>query len=342
MAKRKRLTPPRSDYLEGRTRPAGADVIASPPIAQVVGESAEAATLRELADTVAAARAEGRLLQLLPLDQVDAGYLVRDRVAVDAEEQTALVESLRARGQQTAIEVVALERDQYGLISGWRRLQALRQLHEETGDARFSQVLARITRPESASDAYLAMVEENEIRVGLSYYERARIVVKAVDAGVFPHEREALTTLYETATRSRRSKIKSFIPLVRTLDARLRFPTEIGERLGLELSRRMAEDSGFSELVASALEDACVANAGAEQTVLKQSLTRKSESKSARPKPMPDTFAATTAPALSEALDAAPIMLDYRAEDNLVQLTGPGVTEAFQVELRAWLKTRNP
>jgi hypothetical protein len=40
-------------------------------------------------------------------------------------------------------------------------------------------------------EAYLAMVEENEIRVGLSFYERARIVARAAEAGVFERHRGA-------------------------------------------------------------------------------------------------------------------------------------------------------
>ena len=50
------------------------------------------------------------------------------------------------------------------------------------------------------------MVEENEIRVGLSYYERARIVAKAVAQGVFETEKQALQRLFHTASRPKRSK----------------------------------------------------------------------------------------------------------------------------------------
>ena len=45
-------------------------------------------------------------------------------------------------------------------------------------------------------DAYVAMVEENEIRVGLSFYERARIAAKSVEAGVYPDDRAALRALF--------------------------------------------------------------------------------------------------------------------------------------------------
>ncbi len=338
MAKRRRLTPPQPDYLEARG-PSAPGGIMPPPIAQVVAESAEAATLRELADTVATARAEGRLLQALPLDRIDADYLVRDRVALDEDDLGALVESLRARGQQTAIEVVALDGERYGLISGWRRLCALRKLFGQTGEARFGTVLARITRPESAGDAYLAMVEENEIRVGLSYYERARIVVKAVEAGVFPHDREALSMLYGAATRSRRSKIKSFIPLVRSLDSQLRFPAEIGERLGLEVSRRMASDPGFAESLSGTLLQTGAQDATAEQTALKKALTGAFVTK---PEPRRTRRTTPETPSAPAPGGEADIALEFLPNEQVIRLKGAGVTDALHKALQDWLQTRKP
>lgn len=86
---------------------------------------------------------------------------MRDRIGLDAAEMAPLVESLRTRGQQTPVEVVALEGGRYGLISGWRRVQALRRLCAETGDAaRFGTVLALLRQPRDAAEAYVAMVEE--------------------------------------------------------------------------------------------------------------------------------------------------------------------------------------
>ena len=189
------------------------------------------------------ARAEGRLVQAIPLDQIDPGHLVRDRIEAEEEELRTLMESLRARGQQTPIELVDRGESaapRYGLISGWRRLAALKRLAEE--EDRFGTVLALIRAPKTASDAYVAMVEENEIRVGLSYYERARIVVKSVEQGVFDDRRTALRTLFANVSRAKRSKIGSFTRIVEALDGALRFPSAIGERTGLDLARRLDED----------------------------------------------------------------------------------------------------
>ena len=44
------------------------------------------------------------------------------------------------------------------------------------------------------------MVEKNEIRLRLSYFEHARIAAKAVAIGVFESEIRALQNLYASAT----------------------------------------------------------------------------------------------------------------------------------------------
>ena len=101
---------------------------------------------------------------------------------------------------------------------------ALKALHAETGEARFATVQALVRRPETAADAYVAMVEENEIRLGLSQYERARVAALAAARGVFPDEEAALRALFATASRPKRSRIRAFLALYHGLDARLALP----------------------------------------------------------------------------------------------------------------------
>src|SRR5690348_15186101 len=99
----------------------------------------------------------------LPTGAIAPDHLVRDRLlpAEDAD-AVALRESIRLHGQRTPIEVTPVAGAlPYGLISGWRRLEALKALHAETGEARFATVQALVRRPETAADAYVAMVEEN-------------------------------------------------------------------------------------------------------------------------------------------------------------------------------------
>lgn len=266
MAKRRRLDPtpgfaesgppdletksmfPRYPPGEAPQRPA--------PIASVAADSAVQAAFEEVTAELSRARAEGRILLRLPLDKVDETWLMRDRLAADPEEMAALTASLRARGQQAPIEVADLGDGRYGLISGWRRLVALRRLAAEGGEP---TVLALLRRPDAAAGAYLAMVEENEIRAGLSFYERARIVVRAADSGVFPDDRAALSHLFAAVPRARRSKIGSFTRLVRAFERPesphqgLFFPTHLTEKQGLALAQAIDLDPGLADRIAAAL-----------------------------------------------------------------------------------------
>lgn len=270
MAKRKRLTPANPAFLDS-SAPETKSMFSTAPIADVARDASSAAALNEMADTLAQARGNGRMVVELPLDQVAVDYLVRDRVVVDEGEMRTLMMSLRARGQQTPIEVMQLEDGRYGLISGWRRCTALARIAAEDLNGE-PTVLALLRKPEEASEAYLAMVEENEIRVNLSYFERARIVSKAVEQGVFAMERTALQTLFNSASRAKRSKIGSFLPLVRVLDGYLQYPQALSERLGLALAQALSDDPAFADRLRATLVKAQPENAEAETAVLAKAL----------------------------------------------------------------------
>ena len=272
MAKRKRLTPPNPGYDDAAPAQAGGMFARSAPIADVAREASAMAAFDEVSQTLTRARNEGRMVLALPLDAVALDYLVRDRTRVADDEMTILMESLRARGQQTPVEVADLTGGRYGLISGWRRCQALRRLFQETGDARFGQVLALLRRPDQASDAYLAMVEENEIRVGLSYYERAHIVARAAENRVYSSEKAALSGLFATASRPKRSKIGSFLTIVSQLGGALHFPEALGERAGLTLARALEADNRLAPRLRAALAATPPQDASAELGLIEAAL----------------------------------------------------------------------
>lgn len=321
MAKRKRLTP--ADPLSLRSVPATPDPgRMSPPIAGVAGDAATTAALQELSAEMEAARREGRMIQTVALDDIRTDYLVRDRIHVDDAEMAALMASLKARGQQSPIELVALSEGdgaRYGLISGWRRITALQQLQDETGDAGFGTVLAVVRAPDSAADAYVAMVEENEIRVGLSYFERARIVDQAVEGGVCRDETAALQILFSSASRAKRSKIKSFLPVVRALGGHLNFPTAIPERLGLALAQALA-DPGFAARLKDRLRKGRPETAEAEQALLTRALQ---SGKGARSKGAPEEVAQG---------------IFWKDSSKSITLSGPGLTPEIREKLRGLLK----
>lgn len=295
------------------------------PIAAIAEASAATAALNELSDQMRSARENGRMIEALSLDLIDSDYLVRDRVGVDADELQALCDSLRDRGQQTPVEVVQLENGRYGLISGWRRLTALRQLQNDGGT---DQVLALLRQPETASDAYLAMVEENEIRVGLSFYERARIVLRAVDMGVYPTEKAALQDLFRTASRAKRSKVKSFIPIVQYLDDVLKFPASLSERLGLQLSQVLQSDSETQNRLARVLSTATFETALQEQAAITSALS--------------DKITASQKTATTPTREIAPGYSMKKTTGGAITLSGENVDADFEAALISWLQSRKP
>ena len=360
------------------------DPASGPPIARLAGESAAAAALAGLTDEIAAARDGGRLIQDLPLGVVDADYLIRDRLeagrdgrAADAASEdedegdlAPLVASLRARGQQVPVEVVATGDGRYGLISGWRRLTALGRLHAEApGDPRFATVQAILRRPETAAEAYLAMVEENEIRASLSYYERARIVARAAEAGVFPDEATALARLFAAASRPKRSKIGSFLRLHAALDGHLRFASSIPERLGLALVRALDAEPAAAARLRDRLRKTPPDTPAAERATLARTLRPRpgpspGPAPSAVPAPgsPPDHASGPTpipAPGRTStpASDSDPARpsrrrgsadetgsthvapdIEMETAPGRVTLRGPGVTGLLQHRLEAWLR----
>lgn len=375
MAKRKRLDLSPATLgeaapearISGQTSPSPAAAIEpraargglAAPIARIAGEAAEAAAFEAVSEELRRARAEGRLIQRLPLSAIEADHLVRDRLGLDEEELAPLLESLRARGQQTPIEVVALKDGRYGLVSGWRRLQALRRLAAEAeaagqggagqgtagqGGAAGGTVLALLRSPRDSGEAYVAMVEENEIRLGLSHYERARIVARSVEAGVFPDAREALNRLFGSGSRARRSKIGSFLSVVEALDGALRFPAAIGERLGLALAQALERDPGFGPGLRAALLAEPAPEAEVEQARLQQALRAAEPPKTpeAAPKPGPEAGAEAGTPATAKSAakagqEIAP-GLRLRHQGRTLVLEGEAVTEELAGRLAAWLR----
>ena len=313
MAKRKRLELPseaNTATLETKSTFSG---MSRMPIAEVAGDTAARAALEEVSGAMAAAEAEGRMVRKLPLDRIEAGHLNRDRMVLDAEEMAALRASIAARGQQTPIEVLQLSSGRFGLISGLRRLEALRELGE-------TEVLAFVRRPEGAAASYVAMVEENEIRADLSFYERANIAVQAVGAGVYPDARAAVKALFASVTPAKRSKILRFVVLRQTLGRHLAFPTAIPEKLGLALAAAIEEDKRLATRINDALRKTPPADAAAERRALERALKA------------PPTKAGSPE-------EVAP-GITLQVARGRVTLVGKGVDAGFEAALRGWIAQR--
>lgn len=313
MAKRKRLEIPDtgsfSPELETKS------IFPAPrvrmPIADVAGDTAGRAALEEVAREMTVAEEEGRVVKRLPIDRIVTMHLNRDRLSFDPAEMETLKASLLARGQQAPIEVLSLGRD-YGLISGLRRVEALKALGK-------TDILALVRRPESAAGAYQAMVEENEIRSDLSFFERANIAVLCAGQGVYRTPREAVAALFAHAPAPKRSKINKFVILCQSLGKSLRFPAAIPEKLGLRLAAAIEVDRSVASRLSDALRKTPPVDAAAERRTIERALKGREGGGTG---------------------EAVLPGIDLRASRGRAVLAGPGVDDAFLDALRIWMLSR--
>ncbi|WP_299417712.1 ParB N-terminal domain-containing protein [uncultured Sulfitobacter sp.] len=309
MAKRRKLTTPSVEHLsemEDAFRRETAPSPAMAPIAQVAAETAMnvnvvdpelRAKLAQL-EQVRAAEAQGLVARLIPIEAVDASALTRDRMALDPQDFAELKAAILANGLRMPIEVCALEprngQPRYGLISGYRRLQAVRELRGQPGQG--AGVIEALVRPvASAANSMEAMVEENEIRADLSQFERGRIAVLAAQNGVYKDVEEATAKLFAFASKAKRSKIRSFAVVFEALGDVLAFPQALKEKQGLTLATALRNGAGG--LLRDALGTATPAGAGEEWQVIEAALKTfsgasdsNSKSKGGRPKTEVETI----------------------------------------------------
>lgn len=290
MAKRRKLEAPSAEELskleeefrrETGTRPAA-------PIAQVAADSAgafdprpaelraEAAKDRSDAQVYRDAQGRGLVMLELPVEEIDADALVRDRTVLDAEEMEELKSSIVRNGLRLPVEVFPTPDDargfRYGLLSGYRRLKAVRDLWALTKQERYATVKAVLREPEAMGGTFAAMVEENEVRASLSHYERGRIAVIAVHQGAFVNVEEAVAALFPVASKAKRSKVRSFALVFEELGDMLTWPDQIKEKDGLKLAAALRD--GAEETIRDALAQNVPQSPEEEAAILAEVLRR--------------------------------------------------------------------
>jgi len=183
--------------------------------------------------------------RILPINEICTDDLARDRLDLAAEagseEMQALKVSLDQRGQRNPITVCRDSQNRYQLISGWRRLTALRQLAQEQSTCE-PTITARLTgRGERRIDLYIDMVESNLLHQNLSFAELAQL---ALTASADPALQELglgqiISELYGALPKMKRSYIRSFVCLLQTLGESLQFPKKVSRNQGVAVARRL-------------------------------------------------------------------------------------------------------
>ena len=225
------------------------------------------------------ARDEGRVLVSVGVNEIHTSDLPRDRLDLAAvassDEMDELKTSIQERGQKEPIELYKDQSGRFQLKKGWRRLTALKQLLEQTGDERFSKVIARVADSEDDRlDLYIDMVEENVVREDLTFAEMAQVCILATqDADLGMADAEAMVgRLYASLHKMKRSYIRSFVYLLKELDGVLFYPKAISRNLGVDVARKLKSASGSVDDLRSVL--AQVSSADEQNAALAAFLTR--------------------------------------------------------------------
>jgi len=189
----------------------------------------------------------GLVMQRIPLSDVFADDLPRDRMDLEAvatsDEMEELKSSIRMRGQKEPVELYHGADGRLQIKKGWRRYSALKQLLAETGDDAFGTILARVADGSGRLARYVDMVEENVVREDLSFAEMAQVAITAAgDDGVEENDPTALVnTLYGALHKMKKSYVRSFVTLMMAVQDDLRWPHQVPRNVGVDAARALKD-----------------------------------------------------------------------------------------------------
>ena len=204
----------------------------------------------QLAHEYVQRKADGLVIDLIPLASIICEKLARDRMdGVDAD-LDELIDSIREIGLSNPIRVQKRTDGRFELVQGYRRLKAYRALMcDPDGVEAYSKIPAAVIFGDEALDVlYRKMVDENLVRKDISFAEMASLAIKyAKDKATECNDPDKVVAiLFKSAGYQKRSYIRSFIGLMERVGGVLKYPTEISRALGLALSKRITADGSVA------------------------------------------------------------------------------------------------
>ena len=200
-------------------------------------------------------------IQLIPTDAITF-RIARDRTALDKDDYDELRLSLLTHGLRQPIEVYELpdpdadeqaQGKRYGLIAGYRRLYAFRDLNETVAPGKFAEIPALIRPFSTVAEAMRQMVEENELHAAVSPWEKGYLLAEAVTAGIFDSTDAAITGLFPGANATKRSRLRTYARVYDELQDTLKLPEGLSTRHMLRLGNAVRE--GWGEVIRQHLGD---------------------------------------------------------------------------------------
>ena len=202
----------------------------------------------------------------LPLDTILIDALPRDRSTMDEDAMQALVLSIATTGLRQPIEVWELSAPRdgctHGLISGHRRLTAVRRLRDMRDGRSHTHIDAFLREPASVADAMAQMIAENELRADLSPWEKGRILVDAVAEGIFDTLDAAVKGLHPHLSRQAQGRIRLLGHLADEMPMGLTAPEALSLRQCIRLASALRR--GYTDLIEYTLRD-CIGLGPASQ-----------------------------------------------------------------------------
>jgi ParB family chromosome partitioning protein len=255
-------------------------------MATAISENADALRLR--ADAEQKIRAEndrlahefvrlkklGLVVDRIPLNQIKTTKLTRDRSQTRDPDLDELISSIRTLGLSNPIRVEQ-DGDSYQLVQGFRRLSAYRALYEEAGDELYATIPAGlVAQGETLQGLYQRMVDENLVRRDISFAEMAQLALSYVqdDATEATTLDQAISTLYGSTGRQKRSYVRHFAELLEWIGADLKFPESIPRALGLDLKKRLSDAPAHQVALRENLQVSLPQTAEEELAVLRAAL----------------------------------------------------------------------
>ncbi len=250
----------------------------------------------QLAHEYVQRKADGLVIDLIPLDQIVSEKLARDRMEGADDTLDELAVSIQDIGLSNPIRVQKRTDGLYELVQGFRRLAAYRGLNNASvHPERYSSIPAAVIYTDEALELlYRQMVDENMVRKDISFAEMAGLAIKyAQDAGTDCDDADkAVALLFKSAGYQKRSYIRNFIGLMERIGGSLKYPAEISRALGLALRKRIDADNA----VAAQVENDLLA-AGPDRLVEEeQAILRRAAGLETDKKPFPAGKAGQTLP----------------------------------------------
>jgi ParB family chromosome partitioning protein len=241
------------------------------------------------------AQTKGRAMDIhhIPTDQILDTALLRDRSHLPEDALQDLVFSISRDGLRQPIELFELAEPpggfddihRYGLISGLRRLTAIRRLASWRANGDFTTIPAFLRTPATIPEAMAQMIAENEIRENLSPWERGLTIVTAVNRGLFDSMDQAIVALHPTALKQKRNRLRNLALVAEELQGMFSTPETLTqsqmERLGAALR------GGLTDLIHQILTENAGKSLQSQWTALIPTLTEALS---------PETEATATAP----------------------------------------------